>query len=104
MTPRRGQYLRGWKGLAVHPKWVTYIDALRPQDACGEGSPRAVARSFPSHLVLLGQVGLTRAQDGLGGRTRALTGVLIGLGSLAFSAALLTYVLVTGDYPQWMPW
>jgi hypothetical protein len=53
--------------------------------------------------VLLGLVGLTRAQDALGGRTRALAGVLIGLASLAFSAALLAYVGLTGDYPKWMP-
>jgi hypothetical protein len=30
--------------------------------------------------------------------------MLIGLASLAFSASLLAYVLVTNDYPQWMPW
>jgi hypothetical protein len=54
--------------------------------------------------VLLGQVGLTRAQDGLGGRARALAGVLIGLASLGFSAAVLAYAFVHGDYPQWMPW
>ena len=54
--------------------------------------------------ILLGQVGLIRARDGLGGRARALAGTLIGLASLAFAAAVLTYAFVTWDYPQWMPW
>jgi hypothetical protein len=50
--------------------------------------------------VLLGRVGLARAQEGQGGRPYAATGVLLGLASLTTFAAMFVYaVLNDGNYP-----
>ena len=49
--------------------------------------------------VLLARAGLTRAEEGRGGRTSALVGAFIGTASLVVGAVLLVYALFEGSYP-----
>jgi hypothetical protein len=50
--------------------------------------------------VLLGRVGLARAQDGQGGRAYAAAGAFLGLASLAVFLAMATYAAFhDGNYP-----
>jgi hypothetical protein len=51
-------------------------------------------------LVLMGRVGLARAQEGQGGRAYAAAGMLLGLASLNTFAAMFAYALFNdGNYP-----